>query len=81
MDRFLRRSFWNGACERAVSTAAQTFVAVVGSASAFGAVDWWMVCSATGMAALLSLVKAFAAPNQADTAVVTYAPRHVLPNE
>lgn len=78
MERYMRLSFWNGAAERAVSTAAQTFLAVVGSATAFGTVDWPMVASATGMAALLSLVKAFAVPDQTDTAVATYPykPRH-----
>lgn len=76
MERYARVSFWNGVAERAVKTAAQTFLALVGTATVFGAVDWPMVASAVGMASLLSVASSLAQPDHADTAVATYAPRH-----
>lgn len=80
MERYTRLSFWNGVAERALSTAAQTFLALVGASSLFGEVDWITVASAVGMAALLSVVKAFIVPNQTDTAVATfpYSPKHSM---
>lgn len=45
---------------RALKTAAQTAVAVIGSASLFTEVDWLMIASASGMAAVLSLLTSVA---------------------
>lgn len=76
MEKYTRLSFWNGACERAVKTAAQTFLAVVGTSTVLGDVNWTLTASSVGMAALLSVVMAIADPDRADTAVTTYTPRH-----
>lgn len=45
---------------RAVKTAAQTFVATIGSAAVISAVDWKVVASASILAAVLSLATSLA---------------------
>lgn len=54
-------AFWKGAGERAIKTAAQTFVAVVGvtgvgTTLGFGQVNWITDLSVTGVATILSFV-------------------------
>lgn len=45
---------------RAVKTVAQTFVAMVGTATVMGAVDWKMVLSASVLAGILSIATSVA---------------------
>lgn len=45
---------------RAVKTVAQTFVAMVGTATVMGAVDWKMVLSASALAGILSIATSVA---------------------
>ena len=45
---------------RAIKTVAQTAVATIGTAAAFGAVDWAMVASASLLAGVLSLLTSVA---------------------
>lgn len=45
---------------RAVKTAAQTFVATIGTAAVLQDVNWLMVLSATGLAAVLSVATSVA---------------------
>ncbi len=45
---------------RAIKTAAQTFVATIGTATVIGAVDWKMVVSASVLAGILSIATSVA---------------------
>ena len=45
---------------RAIKTVAQTFVAAIGTASVFGAVDWKIVISSSLLAGVLSLATSIA---------------------
>lgn len=53
------KNYWikwaKAAGRRALKTAAQTFVATVGTAAVIGDVNWQMVLSASALAAILSL--------------------------
>lgn len=60
---FTTRKFWTDLAERAISTAAQAAIGVVG-ASSFGLIDinsWQAVGAAAGTAALVAVLKAFGA--------------------
>lgn len=58
---YTSKSFWTDLAERVVSTAAQAAIGVL-TAGAVGliGVDWQNVASIAGLAALLSVLKAFA---------------------
>lgn len=45
---------------RAVKTVAQTFIAMIGTATVMGAVDWKMVLSASVLAGVLSIATSVA---------------------
>ena len=58
-----KKNFTNwikAAAVRAIKTVAQTAVATIGTAAAFGAVDWTMVASASLLAGVLSLLTSVA---------------------
>ena len=52
--------FWVAAGERAIKTAAQTAIATIGTTALIHAVDWTIVASASGLAALLSVLTSVA---------------------
>lgn len=58
----LTKKFWRATAERAISTAAQTAVGLLG-ADGLGVldVDWQQTASVSGLAALLAVLKALAA--------------------
>ena len=53
------KQYWSkwekAAARRALKTAAQTFVATIGTTATIGAVDWKLVCSTSVLAAILSI--------------------------
>lgn len=53
------KNYWikwaKAAGRRALKTAAQTFVATIGTTATIGAVDWKLVCSTSALAAILSI--------------------------
>lgn len=58
------KQYWlkwaKAAARRALKTAAQTFVATIGTTATIGAVDWKLVCSTSALAAILSIGMSFA---------------------
>ena len=58
------KNYWSkwakAACRRALKTAAQTFVATIGTTATIGAVDWKLVCSTSVLAAVLSIATSLA---------------------
>lgn len=53
------KNYWikwaKAAGRRALKTAAQTFVATIGTTATIGDVDWKLVCSTSALAAILSI--------------------------
>lgn len=60
----MKKEYWKkwakAACVRAIKTVAQTFVAMIGTATVLGAVDWKMVVSASVLAGVLSIATSVA---------------------
>lgn len=58
------KQYWvkwgKAAARRALKTAAQTFVATIGTTATIGAVDWKLVCSTSALAAILSIATSLA---------------------
>jgi hypothetical protein len=69
-------TFWKDAAERAVSTFAQSAVSLVTVGSAFADVDWVFVASVSGVASLLSILKALAASTAGPHADASFVDTH-----
>lgn len=57
MSTLTSKAWWDAALVRALRTFFQTLVAMIGTSVVFEDVDWIMVLSASGLAALLSLAQ------------------------
>ena len=68
---YTSRTFWAGAAERAVKTAAQTLAALLVTGTVIWSVDWAQALGVTATATLLSVLTSLADPRAADTAVAT----------
>ena len=64
------KQYWlkwaKAAARRALKTAAQTFVASIGTTATIGAVDWKLVCSTSALAAVLSVATSLAGLPEVD---------------
>lgn len=68
MDCITNIDWWKAAAIRCIKTACQTAVALIGTGAMLQEVDWLMVASASGMAAVLSLLTSMAGlPEVCDT--------------
>jgi len=56
----MNKEFWIAALIRAIRTLAQTAIGTIAAAKVFAEVDWLMVLSASGLAAVLSLLTSIA---------------------
>ena len=75
--RYTTRTFWAGAAERALKTAAQTLLSLLTIGQAITAIDWPGALSIAAGAALASVLTAIADPDRTDTSIVTAVPgRH-----
>lgn len=54
MKRLMSASFWDKALARATRTAAQSFIASVGSSAVLSDINWTLIGSTTAVAVLLS---------------------------
>lgn len=67
MSKITSAAFWADVAERAVSTAVQGAIGAIGAAALIEEVDWKVVVSTAGLAALLSILKSLAAVNVGGT--------------
>lgn len=69
------KNYWikwaKAAGRRALKTAAQTFVATIGTTATIGAVDWKLVCSTSALAAILSIATSLTGLPEVETNDVT----------
>jgi hypothetical protein len=56
----LTMTFWKDALERAIKTAAQSSVVVIGTSSVFTDVNWILVASGAGLGFILSILTSIA---------------------
>lgn len=60
------KDFLKDMAERALKTFCQTLVATIGTTTAFGEVDWTIVLSTSGLAALVSMLTSIGSYNFGD---------------
>ena len=56
----MTKTFWKAALIRAVRTLCQTAIATIGTTALLQDVDWLLVASSAGLAALLSILNSIA---------------------
>ena len=69
--RYTTRTFWAGAAERALKTAAQTLLSLLTIGQAITAIDWAGALAITATAAAASVLTSIADPDHADIAIST----------
>lgn len=76
MNTYMSASFWAGAFERCIKTAAQTALALVTVGTAITDLDAAGIAAVAATAALASLLTSLADPHRTDTATATYEGKH-----
>jgi hypothetical protein len=71
MSNYSKRTFWLGAAERALKTAAQVAIASIGTATLVTAVPWSAVASTVALAVVMSVLTSLADPERTDVAITT----------
>ena len=66
MKKVFTKEWLHAAGIRAIKTVAQTAVATIGTAAVMGDVNWIMVCSASALAGVLSLLTSIAGLPEVD---------------
>lgn len=66
MSNLTNPKWWAAAGIRALKTFAQAAIATIGSSAVLGEVDWWMVGSASILAAILSMLTSLAGLPEVD---------------
>lgn len=56
----MKTEFWHAALIRAIRTAAQTAIAIIGTSAMLSEINWQAVASATAVATILSLLTSIA---------------------
>ena len=74
MKILTNKSWWDAALVRALRTFFQTLVAMIGTSVVLTDVDWVMVLSAAGLAALLSLAQSLSGLPEVTTDTSTDTP-------
>ena len=62
----MKYTWWKAAGIRALKTLCQTAIATIGTAAVLGEVNWIAVCSASALAAILSLLTSVAGLPEVD---------------
>lgn len=71
------KAWAKAAAIRALKTAAQAAIGVIGASTALGGVDWLLVASSAALAAILSVLTSVAGvPEVAEGASVSKLPKH-----
>lgn len=66
MKKVFTKEWLHAAGIRAIKTVAQTAVATIGTAAVMGDVNWIMVCSASALAGVLSMLTSIAGLPEVD---------------
>ena len=73
----MTKDYWLAILERAIKTAAQTFLASVGTTATLGGINWPVVGSTVAVATLLSLVTSLASLPLAKPGPAAFGPESV----
>ena len=71
MNKYMKKSFWDGVAERAIKTGAQNILAVLTTGTVIWGLDWRQALGLAATAVLISVLTSIADPNRTDTSIAT----------